>query len=79
LTAKLTKTEQEKANLAVITEQEKQRAEQLEAKLKVVGKFLYQWQKNKVLSETKIGCYQQLEQEQKAQIEQPLPFKPPNK
>ncbi|CAG8560835.1 6112_t:CDS:2 [Paraglomus occultum] len=53
-----------------LVQQEKQRADQLEIKLKVVGKFLYQQQK--------INYYKQLEKEQEAKIEQPL-LKPPNK
>lgn len=66
----LKQTTTERDNLKQLLHQEKQRANQLEIKLKAVGKFLYQLHK--------INHYQQLEKEQKAQIEQP-PLKPPNK
>ena len=67
LSAKLTQTEQEKAKLEVIVIQEKQRANNYHHQLKTIARILKQWQK--------INYYQQLEQEQTAQIEQPPPFK----
>jgi len=52
----------ENDRLRIEKEAERQRADQLEIKLKTVAKFLYQLQK--------INYYKKLEQEQKAQIEQ---------
>jgi hypothetical protein len=75
LEKQLNQTTTERDNLKQLVQQEKQRAEQLETKLKTTSQVLYQLQKNTVLSETKINLYKQLEQEQKAQIEQSL--KPP--
>lgn len=62
------KIEKEKAEQ--LAQHERKRANQLEIKLKTVAQILCQLQK--------INYYKQLDQEQKAQIEQP-PFKPPNK
>jgi len=53
-----------------LAQHERKRANQLEIKLKTVAQILCQLQK--------INYYKQLDQEQKAQIEQ-SPFKPPNK
>jgi len=52
-----------------LAQHERKRANQLEIKLKTVAQILCQLQK--------INYYKQLDQEQKAQIEQPL-LKPPN-
>ena len=74
----LKQTSAERDNLKQLVQQERQRADNYQQQLTVIVKSLYQWKKNKVLSETKINYYQQLEKEQEAQIEQP-PFKPSNK
>src|SRR6185503_18709447 len=70
LKEKLTEIQKENNNLKQLLHQEKARADNYQQQLKVIVKVLKQWQK--------INYYQQLEQEQKAQIEQP-PLKPPNK
>jgi hypothetical protein len=61
-----------KEKVEQLAQHERKRANQLEIKLKTVAvaQILCQLQK--------INYYKQLDQEQKAQIEQP-PFKPPNK
>jgi hypothetical protein len=67
LTAKLAESEKQKARLETIASQEKKRTDNYHQQLKAIVKVLKQWQK--------ISYYQQLEQEQTAQIEQSL--KPP--
>jgi len=78
LEEQLKQTQTERDNLKIekqkfqqLAQQEKKRVDQAEAKLKTISKLLHQWQK--------VNYYQQLEQEQKAHIEQLPPFKPPNK
>jgi len=71
LKEKLTEIQKENNNLKQLVRQQKQRADNYQQQLKVIVKVLKQWQK--------INYYQQLEQEQTSQIEQSLPFKPPNK
>jgi len=70
LERQLKQTEIERDNLKQLVQQEKSRADNYEKQLKIIVNALKQWQK--------INYYQQLEQELKAQVEQP-PLKPPNK
>jgi len=78
LEEQLKKTTIERDNLKQLVQQEKelsakqkQRADNYQQQLKAIAKVLKQLQK--------INYYQQLEQEQKAQVEQSPPWKPPNK
>jgi hypothetical protein len=71
LEEQLKQTTTERDNLKQLLHQEKQRADNYQQQLKIIVRTLKQWQKN--------NYCQQLEQEQKAQIEQSPPWKPPNK